>query len=148
MGAIRGIECKIYLNTGTHGSPTWVEWSCARDATFNLTFEEVDATCRGSGGYRQSAITLSAIEVTGNAIKEKADSTFLLMEAAAVAKDVIDVLVMDGSRTDANSDGWRLQAQFFSWVENQAYEDIVTVDWTMKPARDTNPPVQFQGVAP
>ena len=148
MGAIRGIDCKIYLNTGTHGTPTWVEWLCARDSTFSLTFEEADATCRGSGGYRQSAITLSSIEVTGSAIKEKDDATFLLMEAAAVAKDVIDILVMDGTRLLDESDGWRLQAQFFSWVENQAFEDIVTIDWTLKPARDSNAPVQFTGTTP
>lgn len=148
MAEIRGIDCKVYYNTGTYGSPTWAEWSCVRDTTFNLTFDEVDATCRGGGGYRQSAITLSSIEVTGNAIKEKSDASFVAIEAAAVAKTVLDVLVMDGPVDDDDSDGWRMDAQIFSWTENQPYEDIVTVDFTLKPARSANAPVPFQGTTP
>ncbi len=124
MGAIRGIDCKVYFNTGTFVAPTWSEWQCVRDTTLNLTYEEVDATCRGSGGWRQSAISLASLEVSGNAIKEKEDASFVAIETAAKAKTVIDILVLDGPRLSADSDGYRLDAQIFSWNENQPYEDI------------------------
>lgn len=148
MGAIRGIDCKVYINTGTYESPTWAEWACVRDTTLNLTYDEADATCRGSGGWRQSAVTLATMEVTGNAIKEKDDASFVAMEAAARAKTVMDILVLDGVRTSADSDGWRLDAQIFSWTENQPYEDIVTVDFTIKPARSANAPTAVSGPQP
>ena len=119
-----------------------------RDTTLSIDYEEVDATCRGSGGWRQSAISLSTLEVSGNAIKDKADTTFVAIEAAAQAKTVIDILVMDGVRTSVDSDGYRLDAQIFTWTENQPYEDIVTVDFTIKPARSANAPTPVSGPQP
>lgn len=148
MGAIRGIDCKVYINTGTYGTPVWAEWQCVRDTSLNLTYDEADATCRGSGGFRQSAVTLASLEVTGNAIKEKDDASFIAMETAARNKTIMDILVMDGVRTSADSDGWRLDAQIFGWNENQPYEDIVTVDFTIKPARSANAPAAVAGPQP
>lgn len=136
------------MNSAEYATPTWVEWLCVRDTTLSIDYEEVDATCRGSGGWRQSAISLASLEVSGNAIKEKDDATFLLIEAAAQAKTVIDILVMDGVRTSADSDGYRLDAQIFSWTENQPYEDIVTIDFTIKPARSANAPTPVSGPQP
>ncbi len=148
MGSIRGVECKVFLNTAVFATPTWVEWLCAKDVTLSLDFGEVDASCRGGGSFKQSAPTLTAMEVTGNAIKEKADPTFLAMELAAKNGTIVDVLVMDGERTSADSDGWRLDAQFFNWSESQPLEDIVTVDWTLKPARSANKPTAVSGPQP
>ncbi len=148
MGAIRGVECRIYLNTGSYGTPTWAEFVCLKDTTISLDFGEVDATCRGGGGYKQSAVTLTSLEVSGSAIKEKADTTFVAMESAAVGKTVVDLLVMDGVRTSADSDGWRFDGQIFSWTENQPLEDIVTVDFTIKPARSVNATAAVSGPQP
>lgn len=145
MGAIRGIDCKVYINTGTYVTPTWAEWACVRDTTLSLTYDETDATCRGSGGWRQSAVTLASMEVSGSAIKEKADPSFIAMELAAQQKTVMDILVLDGGRLSADTDGWRLDAQIFSWTENQAYEDIVTVDFSIKPARSEHAPTAVSG---
>lgn len=145
MGALRGIDARVYLNTSVYATPTWVEWTCVRDTTLNIEYEEADATCRGSGGWRQSAITLASLEVSGTALKEKSDATFLLVETAAQAKTVMDLLVLDGPRLSTDSDGYRLQAQVFSWTENQPMEDVVTIDFSIKPARDTNPPAAVSG---
>ena len=148
MGAIRGVECKVYLNTGSYESPTWSEWACTRDTTLAFDFEEVDASCRGGGGFRQSAVALTALEVSGSAIKEKDDAVFVAMELAARSRTIVDVLVLDGVRTSADSDGWRLDAQIFGWTENQPFEDIVTVDFTLKPARSANVPTAVSGPQP
>ncbi|HBE68512.1 MAG TPA: hypothetical protein DDW52_10230 [Planctomycetaceae bacterium] len=110
-----------------------------RNTTVNLTFDETDATCRGSGGYRQNAVTVASLEVTGDAVKDKADASFVAIEAAAVAKTTLPMLVMDGDRTVAESDGWQFDGQIFSWEEAQGYEDIVVVSFTIKPARGSAP---------
>lgn len=151
MGEIRGVECKIYLNvetTDAYADPDWSEWLCVRDVTLNLTFDETDATCRGGGGFRASAPTLTSIEVTGQAIKEKADAVFIAMELAARTKASVDVLVMDGPRASADADGWRFRGKFFNWTENQPFEDIVMIDFALKPARDANPPAAVAGPQP
>lgn len=143
MAEIRGIDCKVYFDAGSG----YVEWACVRNTTVSLTFDETDATCRGSGGFRQSAVTLATLEVTGDAIKDKADASFLAIEAAAIAKSTIPVQVMDGPNDETTSDGWAFDAQVFSWSEDQNYEDIVTVSFTLKPARGSTPTV-LQGEEP
>lgn len=144
MGVIRGMDCKVYVNTATYASPTWVEWTCVRDTTVDLTIEEADATCRGSGGMRQTVATLSALEVSGTALKDKTAS-YLAFEAAARNKAVLDVLVLDGVRTSADTDGWRLDVQIFSWSEGQPFEDMATIDFTMKPTRSDHAPEFISG---
>lgn len=145
MGAIRGVSCRTYLNTGTYEAPTWVEWLCQRDSTLSMDMGEADASCRGGGGFKMSTPTLTSLEVSGTALKEKDDPTFLAMELAAQGKTIVDVLVMDGPRLDATSDGWRMDAQFFNWSEQQPLEDVVSVDWTLKPARSLNKPKAVSG---
>ncbi len=140
MASINGLDCKLYVNTATYGSPTWVEWPCVRSSVLNLTYDEVDATCRGSGGFRRTSPTLALLEVTGDAIKDKDDASFIDMQDAARAKTVLDIMVLDGDRTVDGSDGWRLDAQIFSWTENQPLEDVVTVDFTIKPSPTANAP--------
>ena len=152
MGVINGVDCKIYLNVSVlstaalrRATPTWVEWKSIRDATLNNTFDEADATSRGSGGFRQSAATLTSIEVTGNAIKDKDDAAYIAAETLALTKGVVDALVLDGLKADSNTDGWRVDVQFFSWSEGQPFEGIATVDWTMKPARTAYAPSVVSG---
>lgn len=148
MGEIRGLDCKIYFNSGTYGTPTWAEWACVRDTVLNLTHDEVDSSCRGSGGFRRIATTLSMLEVSGTALKDKDDPSFVALELAARNKTTVDILVMDGVRTSADSDGWRLDGQILNWTENQPFEDIVSVDFSIKPARSENAPTAVAGPQP
>jgi hypothetical protein len=152
MPAIAGIDCKVYVNVSTlataalrRATPTWSEWQCVRDSTLALDFNEVDSTCRGSGGYATVSPTTTNLEVTGNAVKDKDDATYIVMELAAVNKTIVDVLVLDGNRANADTDGWRLDGQIMSWSEGQPYQDILTVDFTLKPARSPNPPAMVSG---
>jgi hypothetical protein len=152
MPAIRGIDCRVYINVSTlataalrRATPSFVEWACVRDTTLALDFNEVDSTCRGSGGFATVSPTTTNLEVTGNAVKEKDDASFIAMELAAVNKTIMDVLVLDGDRANADTDGWRLDAQIMSWSENQAYQDVLLVDFTLKPARTAFPPMMVSG---
>jgi hypothetical protein len=135
MAEIRGIDCKVMFDPGTG----YIEWECVRNTSLNLTFDETDATCRGSGGYRQTAVTLASLEVTGDAVKDKADASFLAIEAAAIAKSTLPMRILDGDPTLASTSGWEFDGQVFSWTEDQNYEDIVTVSFTLKPARGSAP---------
>lgn len=151
MTTIRGVACQIYLNvedTDAYADPDWGQFACVRDATLNLTFDEADTTCRGGGGFRTSDPVLTSIEVSGQALKDKDDAVFVAMELAARNKTTIDILVMDGPRASADSDGWRFRGKIFSWNENQPYEDVVTVDFTIKPTNDANPPAAVSGPQP
>jgi hypothetical protein len=155
MTAILGVTCKLYINVSAlatpalrYATPTWSEWQCLRDITVDLQFDSVDSTCRGSAGFKTNTPTLADLSVNGNAVREKADASYIAAEAAAFAKTILDVLVLDGDRTLAapnQADGWRLDCQFQSWSEAQPYADILTNDWVLKPARSSNVPHRVTG---
>ena len=149
MGTIRGLDCKVYYNSSTdtdpYANPVWTLWPCVKDTTLSLEFDEADATCRGSGGFKQAASTLGNLEIDGNAVKDRSDTSFVAMEAAAVAQTVLEVLVMDGPKAAATSNGWRLPVQIRTWTENQPMDDVVTVDFALKPARTTHSPAKMTG---
>ena len=44
MGAKRGLDLKLYRNSGTFGAPNWNEVDNVRDLTLGLTSEEGDAS--------------------------------------------------------------------------------------------------------
>lgn len=144
MPSIKGIDCRIYLNTGTFAAPNFQPWACVRSSQINLGFSDVDATCRGSGGYKLSSPTISELEVTGDCVKERDDAVFVAMATAARNKSPVDILVMDGDRTAAagpnGSDGWRMMASFASWNEGQPLDDIVSVEFSLKPTRNADIP--------
>lgn len=141
MAEIRGLNCRLYYSPDS--GTTWSTWNCVKDVTVSLSLEEVDASCRGSGGFRLSATTFGALEVSGNAIKNKSDTSFLAFEAAAISKSPILVQVTDGDRTVSGTSGWEFESNITEWSENQPFEGIVEVDFTMKPAHATTAPQKF-----
>ena len=149
MGTIRGMDCKVYYNSSVnadpYANPVWTLFPCVKDTTLSLEFDEADATCRNSGGFKQAVTTLGNLEISGNAVKDRSDTSFVAMETAAVAQTVLEVLVMDGPKAAATSNGWRLPVQIRTWTENQPLDDIVMVDFVLKPARTANPPAKMTG---
>jgi len=148
MGAIIGLECKVYLNTGaSYASPTWTEVDCIQDATLDLQWEEADASSRGSQ-FRQLVASIGTLEVSGSAIRDKDNAAFVALDLAARNKTIVDVVVLDGSILLDESQGYRFEGQVFSWTRNEALADVVAHDFTIKPTLSANAPVFFEGETP
>ncbi len=143
--SIRGLESVVFLNTGSYDAPTWVEWTAVIDASLSMDFGEVDVTTRGSGGVKVSTPTLTSIEVSGSALKDKDDATQVAMELAAQGKTAVEVLVLDGPRLSSDSDGWRMSAIFSKWEEQQPLEGRTEISWTLIPTRSAHKPVAVSG---
>lgn len=134
---IRGKDCVLEINTGTYGSPTWAEITCARDVNWTLSYDEADASCRADS-YRTSVNIIGAVEVTGNALKDKGDASYTAFEAAALAGTTLDVRVSDGDPDTTGTNTLRFDGQIQNWQEGQPYEDLVTNDFTIKPTKTDN----------
>lgn len=148
MGAIVGLDCKIYLNTGaSYAAPTWTECKFVQDATMNLSWEEADTSTRGSS-FRSAKASIGVLEVTGTALRDKADTAFTAFDAAARGKTVIDILVLDGPYNLDGSEGYRFDGQIFNWSRNEALADAVAHDFTIKPVQSANAVTFFEGETP
>jgi predicted secreted protein len=53
-GKVRGIDCYVNVNTGTHASPVWTKVGGQKDATMNFNRGKMDVTDKDSGGWEQT----------------------------------------------------------------------------------------------
>jgi len=58
MSVRLGLDAKLYRNTGTYDTPTWVEMTNVKDLTLNLESGEADVTTRANNGWRATVATL------------------------------------------------------------------------------------------
>lgn len=150
--AIRGLDCQLLINVSTaatealrHATPTFIDFRCVRDATLTLENETADSTCRGSNGFGSEDIVKQALTIEGTAVQDSDDAAYEVVKLAAWNKTVLDVIVLDGPRGSADSDGFRVQVQVTSWSQAQPSGDILTNDFTFKPARSAFPPELVSG---
>lgn len=147
MAVLKGIDCKVYRNSGTYSSPTWALVNPVIEVTVNLENSAFDASNRDSN-YRLQLPALTDISVDIRMHKDKADADFEALEDAAQGRTTIDLLILDGVNTLDASDGWRIQGFFTSWNESQPLEDAVTVDATFVPAATANAVEVTTGTTP
>jgi hypothetical protein len=147
MAVLKGIDCKVYRNTATYGSPTWALINPTIEVTVNLENSTFDASNRDSN-YRLQLPALTDISVDLRFHKDKDDADFLALETAAQTRANLDLLILDGLQTVATSDGWRILGFFSSWTESQPLEDAITVDATYVPAAVANAVAVATGTAP
>lgn len=129
-----GLECKLYYNTATHASPTWVEITRAINASFTVTTGEADASSRLST-WREVLATLRDLEITFTYRKKSGtDTVFAALIAAAVAGTIYEYAVMDAAHNEAGAQGIRAFCQIMSFGNTQDLEAAEEVDFTLKPA--------------
>ncbi|MEM7557486.1 MAG: hypothetical protein AAF394_00050 [Planctomycetota bacterium] len=144
MGTIKGLDCEVFKRTdaSTYASPTYQRVDAVRNANYTIENEEVDATRRGSGGNRETEITLR--NVTGNMtlVKDKDDPMFLELQTHARNKTAFEAVFYDGDDA-AGSDGLDSMWKITSWEETQDLEDIVIIECTCKPTPDADLSLSF-----
>jgi len=147
MAVMSGRGGFVYRNTATYASPTFAQVNPVIEVTVNLDSSAFDASNRDSN-YRLQLPSLIEVSVDFRFHKDKADADFLALETAAQTGANVDLLILDGVRTSADSDGWRIQGFFTSWNESQPLEDAITVDATFVPAATSNAIAVTTGTAP
>jgi len=122
------MEAKVYRNTGTWATPTWVEITNVRDVTLNLETGEADVTTRANAGWRATVGTLKEASVEFEMVWDTADAGFTAIKNAFFNNAVIGLQVLDGTS------GQGLQADFSitNFSRSEALEEAITVSVTAK----------------
>ena len=136
MSTILGLDCELFHNSGTYGTPTWGACNAVKDASFEIAVNEVDASRRGSGGWRLNVTTLKEATLNVTFIKDKADAVFTAIEAAFQANTAMELVVYDGGNA-SGSDGLDAMWQVTQWNETQDLEGVVQIEATMRVAPST-----------
>lgn len=140
-----GMEGKLYRNTGTYAAPVWDEVTTVKDLTLNLEKGEADVTTRANGGWRATIGTLKDASIEFQLVWDSLDASFDAIRTAFFSNTPIEFAVMDGDITNAANEGLRATFDIFNFTRNEALEEAIVVDVTIKPTYSANAPAWITG---
>jgi len=132
-----GIKCKLYLNTATYGSPTWVAIDFISDLAVNAVWDEAEGNIRGER-VKSVAKTLLSLEITGKIRASDTDTNYATIIGAALSDSTLDLMVLNGADDVNGTRGYRADFVVLGASEDQSLGAVIFDDITLKPAISTN----------
>ncbi|QDU76884.1 Phage major tail protein 2 [Bremerella volcania] len=145
MATRLGMDAKLYRNTGDYATPVWVEVSNVKDVTLNLEKGEADVTTRANAGWRATVGTLKDASIEFQMVWDTVDAGFDAIRQAFFNNAPLEFAVMDGDITDPDSEGLRATFDIFNFTRNEALEEAIMVDVSIKPTYADNAPEWITG---
>lgn len=139
MGAIRGLDCEVFRNSGSYVSPTWAAVDAVRSASYEITSSEANTNRRGGGGWQTSKQLLKDATLNVTFVKDLDDADFDALLQAFEAGTPVELVAYDGGNA-SGSHGLDAVWEVQSWNETQDIDDIVLVEVTYKPTDDADIP--------
>lgn len=144
MAAIRGLDCKLYRNTNTYASPTWVEIENVKDLSVPNEKTMADASTRRSG-VAEEVGTIKKLGIEFDMVKDHADADWEALNDAYWGNTVVEFLCLDGSKDVAGSRGVRFGAEVAKFDETQSLEGVVMNAVKLSPSRRAeNAPAEYE----
>ena len=131
-----GFKCKVYVNTGTYGSPTWAAVAAVNEWTWTIEANSADASDRYSfTDYMvKTGLKISfngTVRVGGENAEKFLDELYTC--------DVLDVMVLDGTSATNGSKGIRCDVQVHGGTQSQNRGDALYHQITLIPTPSANP---------
>lgn len=138
-----GKNATISRNTGTYGSPTWVEITNVGD--LELTGDKIaeEVTVRGDGGFVLEAGTLKQVGVAFDMRHDPADDCWTALHASFLSNTSIEILVLNGPSATAGSQGFRMTVECFKFAKKQGLKGAQRDDVELRPTVSANPPAWY-----
>ena len=140
MGIRRGMDGRLYRNTGTYAVPTWEEISNVKDLTLNLEQGESDCTTRANNGWRSTVGTLKDGSIEMTMIWDTGDPGFSAIKDAWFNNLPIELAVLDGPVDVPGSEGLRAAFSVIKFGREEPLEEAMNVQVSLKPAYAATPP--------
>jgi len=133
-----GFDAKLYYNSGTHASATWVEVTQAMDVSVDISAGEVDVSTRESVfkmtgmGLIDATINFAYLHTLGS------DSVFTALIAACrltASAAPVQLAAMDQAIATSGAKGLRAFCVVTNLPQSQAMEEGIKYDFSAKPTR-------------
>jgi len=136
-----GHEMKLYwCAAGIGGTPTWSLASAVRNLKLTPDPVTVDASTRGGGAWKQTAVAMHDATVDFDLPWDSEDETLQALKAAYFGRTTVGVAVMDGAIDEAGSEGLWMDAAVVKFERDEPLEGEVTVAVSLKPGVSENAP--------
>lgn len=133
MGAIIGLECHAYRNTGAYASPNWNELTNMRDGTLKLEKDKADVSSRATGKWKAKRGTLKDASIDIEIVWDTSDDDFGALLDSFLNGTQIDILVLDGPVGTTGSQGPRGYYEVMSFSRKEPLGDAVLASVTLEP---------------
>jgi len=140
MSTKLGLDAKLYRNSGTYETPSWVEMTNVKDLTLNLESGEADVTTRGNNGWRATVATLKDGSIEFEMVWDTEDAGFEALSAAYFGDTAIGIAAMDGDITEAGRRGLWADMAVVDFSREEPLEEALSVKVTLKPTYSANAP--------
>ncbi len=127
---VRGADYKLYMNTGTQASPTWVEIKACGDIDLASNPADIDVPERGMdtghlGGENDPSISFTLYE-------DKGDTNVETLIAASLSKVMREVAVSRGPIATTGTKIWRLEGLLVGTKLTAARGNVAEYDVEVK----------------
>ncbi len=129
-----GIDCSLYYNTATFGTPTWVELTNVSNVKIDAAWQSGNGSTRATRVIKEGRTQLP-LQITGSMLADKSTGyvamrTFYYASGTAA---VMDVMCLDGSSSTNDSDGVRFEAEVHDFSRDEGDGNVVYRNFTLKP---------------
>lgn len=145
MSTRLGLDAKLYRNTGTAETPVWSEIGNVKDLTLTLERGETDVTTRANGGWRATKGGLKDASIEFQMLWNSDDTHFAALRTAFLNGASVELAAMSGPMNVETSEGLRATCEVLSFTRNEALEDAIAVDVTIKPTAAAAAPAWING---
>lgn len=144
MPVTLGLDCKLFKNTSSWGSPTFAEIEDVKDVTLTLEKATADVTTRANDGWRATRSTLKDANLEFDYIPnpDRADSItdFEFLRDAWLNDSNIELWVADGPSATVGTQGLRAIWNVINMNEKQELEGAKMYSFSLKPTLGSNAP--------
>jgi len=138
MAEIMGVDCILARNSGSYGSPTWSTVSIARDVSLNMERKAGDTSKRGGGGHASELVGNSDTGVEFEVIYDPTDTQFIALQAAYMAKTVVEFAIANGTIATTGTNYLRAHFQLHKFSRTEPLDDASKVSCMIKVAPNAN----------
>jgi hypothetical protein len=142
-----GKNHKLYRNSATYASPTWVEITHVSDLMLDQTKGEADVSTRATGGDEAKVGTLKARSLDFTFLYREDDSAnaldYTALSDSYENNTAIDMLIVNGVYSTPGTKGWRATMEVFKFSNDQKLTEASKFSVTMKPTDADNPPEPY-----
>ena len=140
MAIVLGLDAKLYRNTGAWATPTWSLVDNVRDLTTSVEKGDADVSTRGSGGWRQHAVTLKDGSIDFEMVWDTADIEFTSLKDAFFNDTTVEMAALDLLVATTGAQGLHADFNVGDFSRAEALEDALKVSVKLTPARTANTP--------
>lgn len=138
MAQMLGKNAKLYYNSATFGSPTWVEISYVSKVKAALKWGRAMNATRASTVNRGGK-TVGDLSIDFTVEQDLTNAAFLLIWAAVISgSTTMDLMILNASNSTNGARGFRGDMDLYSVDDDQAIENVLVWDIHAEPAASAN----------